>query len=106
MPKSANELYRESGSEKSFKDWLNEEKEKGIFIYNKHLNKKIEDMNKQHMFHQADGSTSQTAPSAVTPASNKPVSAQTKRDIKFLVLGAAVSLAVVIIVKSIRKNEK
>jgi hypothetical protein len=39
MDKSANQLWRESGTTLSFKDWIEREKEKGNFI----LNKKVQD---------------------------------------------------------------
>ena len=35
LTKSANQLWRESGTSLSFKDWLDREKEKGKFIPNK-----------------------------------------------------------------------
>ena len=35
--KSANQLYRESGSSLPFKEWIQREKDKGIFIKNKVL---------------------------------------------------------------------
>ena len=35
MDKSANQLWKESNTSLSFKDWIEREKEKGIFILNK-----------------------------------------------------------------------
>jgi hypothetical protein len=39
--KSANQLYRESGSSLPFKTWLEREKEKGTFMYANGLQSKI-----------------------------------------------------------------
>lgn len=43
MNKSANQLYKESGSSLSFKDWIQREKDKGIFIKNDLLNDVVKD---------------------------------------------------------------
>jgi hypothetical protein len=39
--KSANQLYNESGSSLTFKQWIEEEKSKGNFIFNSKLQDKI-----------------------------------------------------------------
>jgi hypothetical protein len=41
--KSANQLYKESGSELPFKLWIEEQKEKGLFIPNPKLQEKVEE---------------------------------------------------------------
>jgi len=42
--KSANQLYRESGSSLPFKDWLAREKNKGTFMYANGLQSKINEV--------------------------------------------------------------
>jgi len=39
--KSANQLYNESGSSLTFKEWIEQEKSKGNFIFNSRLQDKI-----------------------------------------------------------------
>lgn len=41
--KSANQLYKESGSELPFKVWIEEQKEQGVFIPNPKLQEKVEE---------------------------------------------------------------
>lgn len=43
QPKTANQLYRESRSELSFSEWLEQEKAKGTFIKNDFLNNVVKD---------------------------------------------------------------
>ena len=40
--KSANQLYKESGSQKPFKEWIEEQKENGVFIPNPKLQERVE----------------------------------------------------------------
>lgn len=42
MEKTANQLYKESGSDLSFAEWIEQEKQKGVFIKNDTLNKIVE----------------------------------------------------------------
>lgn len=51
LGKSANQLWRESGSTLSFKHWLQREKDKGRFLPNKQLNE----------FNSVDGDSSLTS---------------------------------------------
>lgn len=44
IPKTANQLYKESGSTLPFKDWIEREKSKGVHIPNEDVNKDIESM--------------------------------------------------------------
>lgn len=43
-PKSANQLYRESGTTLPFKEWIEREKAKGIYIPNVEANKEMLNM--------------------------------------------------------------
>lgn len=44
MEKSANQLWRESGTSLSFADWIQREKEKGYFINNKKVQDTLESL--------------------------------------------------------------
>lgn len=63
--KSANQLYKESGSTLSFKNWLEREKAKGVEINNVEANEALE-----NMINQADG---ENAEKNVEANSNKKV---------------------------------
>lgn len=93
--KSANALYKESGSELPFKDWLTEEKAKGTFIYNDKLNKKIMDNIGQHSFHSADGTT----PAIAAVVATTTQSGFTKRDAKMIIVGAGSAIVLFFIAK-------
>ncbi|MDE2588378.1 MAG: hypothetical protein KGL95_01760, partial [Patescibacteria group bacterium] len=104
--KTANELYRESGSNLSFKEWLNNEKKNGSFIFNKPLNEKIRNMETgQRNFHSADATTSpvsNTANSVVSKAksiSKSSLFPQSHREIIFLIAGIGLGIGLVLIVK-------
>ncbi|MGH2642313.1 MAG: hypothetical protein ACRDE2_00065 [Chitinophagaceae bacterium] len=97
---SANERYRKSGSDLSFKDWINSEREKGYFIYNKKLNNKIQDM-KQSIFRQADGTTSTVA---APPTSDPNQKITTGKIVKYMVLGSALTAIAIIVFKALKKG--
>lgn len=102
MLESANKLYRESGSTLSFKDWLNEQKKEGKFIYNKQLNDKIKYMeNKEYLFHQADGNTS----TATTPTTTLSKGKGKYHDVKMMVIGSAITVAAILIICAIKKHK-
>ena len=46
MEKSANQLWRESGTSLSFKDWIQREKDKGVQIKNKLLENVVDSFKK------------------------------------------------------------
>mgnify|MGYP001598373867 CR=1 FL=1 len=120
--KSANELYRLSGSELPFKTWLTQQKQNGQFFYNKKLNEKI--MNNSasigmHSFHSADATPSLTGYDATsqaveslatagsgptpftTPASTAPTAPASKfsrRDATMVIVGAGVGLVALFLI--------
>lgn len=107
--KSANELYRESGSKLSFKDWITAEKKKGHFIGNKKLNEKIMNFSSQgqHSFHSADGNIIKTAATDAAALAKKTITAPVKyvkglghHDILLIVAGAAAGIGIFLIVKT------
>ncbi len=53
--KSANQLYRESGSSLPFKDWLAREKNKGTFMYANGLQSKINEVIAANVQEQTQG---------------------------------------------------
>jgi len=53
--KSANQLYRESGSSLPFKDWLAREKNKGTFMYANGLQSKINEVIAANVQEQSQG---------------------------------------------------
>lgn len=52
--KSANQLYRESGSSLPFKTWLEREKEKGTFMYANGLQSKVNEAIAENISDAAD----------------------------------------------------
>lgn len=93
--KSANELYRESGSKLPFKEWLTREKEAGTFIFNKKLNTKIYDMQNQKIFRSADGTTSTAA------ATKAPTVKFSSRDKRMVIVGAVTAMTAFFIFKAV-----
>ena len=111
MDKTANQLYRESGTSEPFKTWLEQQKASGNFLYNKPLNEKINNMNNvgQHSFHSADGTGSNSNGELANPAlasapsteSTSILSTFSKRDAMMLTVGAGGAIIVFFIVKKL-----
>lgn len=100
LGKSANQLWKESGSTLSFKDWLQREKDKGRFLPNKQL---IE-------FNSVDvDSTSTSSQELIQEAlkNNKPKIVSKKMGLnKFVIIGSVVLILGGIAFKIYQKNKK
>ena len=100
LGKSANQLWRESGSTLSFKDWLQREKDKGRFLPNKQL---IE-------FNSVDGDSASTSSQELiqeTLKNKKPNNVPSKVGLDKVVIFSSIALILGgIAFKIYQKNKK
>lgn len=95
--KGANQLYKESGSDLSFKEWLGKQKQSNIFIFNPKLNKHImanEQMNEGN-FHSDNGAKTDV-PASVPPKQKLHVSFNKKDIVVISVISVLIILGFIL----------